>query len=85
MPLAPSGYEFYRNVKDFGAMGDGLADDTVAINQAVASFSRADRTTLRCGQTCGSTTTLGALVYFPIRHPILACFHAMSKLILSPF
>lgn len=67
MPLAPTGYEFYRNVYDFGAMGDGLTDDTIAINQAIASFSKADRTTLRCGQTCGSTTTLGALVYFPVR------------------
>ena len=36
MPLAPSGYQFYRNVKDFGAVGDGIIDDTEAINRAVA-------------------------------------------------
>lgn len=71
-PLAPSGYQFFRNVLDFGAKGDGVTDDTVAINQAVASFSLSDRDTLRCGQTCGSTTTLGALVYFPVRtEPLL--------------
>lgn len=73
MPLAPGGYQFYRNVRDFGATGDGSTDDTVAINQAIASFSLSDRTTLRCGQTCGSTTTLGALVYFPVGNAIFSC------------
>jgi hypothetical protein len=65
MPLAPDGYQFYRNVKDFGAVGDGVTDDTEAINRAVAWYSTSD-STLRCGQTCGSTTVLGALVYFPV-------------------
>ena len=68
MPLAPSGYQFYRNVKDFGAKGDGSTDDTVAINKAVASFGLGETGTLRCGQKCGSTSVLGALVYFPVRH-----------------
>lgn len=31
MPLAPSGYTFFRNVKDFGATGDGSTDDTMAM------------------------------------------------------
>jgi len=26
MPLAPSGYNFFRNVKDFGAKGDGVTE-----------------------------------------------------------
>ena len=31
MPFAPSGYQFYRNVMDFGAVGDGINDDTEGI------------------------------------------------------
>ena len=63
MPLAPSGYEFYRNVQDYGAKGEGITDDTEAINKAVAKYSITD-TTLRYEEECGSTTVLGALVYF---------------------
>jgi glucan 1,3-beta-glucosidase len=59
MPLAPSGYQMYRNVKDFGAVGDGVTDDTEAINNAVSSGNR-------CGEQCGSSTTLGAVIYFPV-------------------
>jgi glucan 1,3-beta-glucosidase len=65
MPFAPSGYQLYRKVKEFGAKGDGVTDDTAAINCAAAAFSSSDLTTLRCGANCGSTTTLGAVVYFP--------------------
>jgi len=34
-------------------------------NRAAATFSASDLTTLRCGAECGSTTMLGAVVYFP--------------------
>lgn len=71
MPFAPSGYEFYRNIKDFGAVGDGVKDDTQAINKAVSAYSPTDLSDIRCGELCGSTTTLGALVYFPVRYMVL--------------
>ncbi|GAB1197984.1 hypothetical protein APSETT444_007290 [Aspergillus pseudonomiae] len=64
-PLAQSGYQFFRNVKDFGAVGDGVTDDTAAINRAVTAFSSSDHTNSRCGKDCGSTSTGGAVVYFP--------------------
>jgi hypothetical protein len=58
MPLAPSNYTFFRNVKEYGASGNGSTDDTIFINKAVTDGNR-------CGNDCGSTSVLGALVYFP--------------------
>ncbi|KAK7692805.1 hypothetical protein QCA50_004439 [Cerrena zonata] len=54
----PSGYQVFRNVKNFGAKGDGNTDDTAAINNAITSGGR-------CGQGCDSTTTQPAIIYFP--------------------
>ncbi|KAF4948483.1 hypothetical protein FSARC_13720 [Fusarium sarcochroum] len=66
-------YKVFRNVKDYGAKGDGSSDDTEAIN---AAFSDGNR----CGKGCDSTTVTPALVYFPpgtyvVSKPILPYYY----------
>ncbi|EHL02584.1 putative Glucan 1,3-beta-glucosidase [Glarea lozoyensis 74030] len=68
-----AGYQIFRNVKDFGARGDGSTDDTAAINAAITLGNR-------CGQGCDSSTTTPALVYFPpgtyiISRPIVQLYY----------
>ena len=51
-------YKIFRNVKELGAKGDGVTDDTDILNKIIADGDR-------CGQGCDSTTTSPALIYFP--------------------
>ena len=53
-----SSYVLWRNVQDYGAKGDGVTDDTDAINNATADGNR-------CGLGCDSQTTAPAIIYFP--------------------
>ncbi|KAI6091191.1 glycoside hydrolase family 55 protein [Hypoxylon rubiginosum] len=52
-------YKVFRNVKDYGAKGDGKTDDAAAIQRAVTDGDD------RCIEKCDSRTTTPALVYFP--------------------
>ena len=54
-----SNYKVFRNVKEFGAIGDGVADDTIAIKNAMTLGNRC------VPGKCNSTTTTPAVVYFP--------------------
>lgn len=69
----PENYKVFRNVKEFGAKGDGITDDTDAINNAISYGNR-------CGRGCDSSTVDPALVYFPsgtylISRPIIQYYY----------
>ena len=73
-------YKIFRNVKDYGAKGDGSSDDTEAINRAISDAEGA--AVQRCGHDpwCDSTTIAPAIVYFPqgtyvVSKPILMFYY----------
>ncbi len=70
---AKASYQVFRNVKDLGAKGDGVTDDTDIINKIIADGNR-------CGQGCDSSTTSPAVIYFPagtymISKPLLQFYY----------
>lgn len=77
----PGAYKVFRNVKEYGARGDGVTDDTDAFNRAISEGSR-------CGPfVCDSSTDSPAVVYVPsgtyiISRPII--FYYMTQLIGNP-
>ncbi|KAF3087237.1 hypothetical protein TWF569_011355 [Orbilia oligospora] len=70
----PQSYQVFRNVKDFGAKGDGVTDDSDAINAAIQAGNR-------CMKGCDSSTTQPGLIYFPsgtylVTKPIIAVYYS---------
>jgi hypothetical protein len=66
-------FKIFRNVQDYGATGNGVTDDTAAINAAISDGGR-------CGAGCDSSTVTPAIVYFPpgtylVSSPLLTYYY----------
>jgi glucan 1,3-beta-glucosidase len=73
MPKAEKEYQVFRDVKKYGATGNGKDDDYGAIQHAIADGNR-------CGAKCNATSIKGAVIYFPpgtyaISRPIIQYYY----------
>ncbi|KAJ7445699.1 exo-beta-1,3-glucanase [Mycena galericulata] len=76
---SPSSYQVFRNVMNFGAKGDGVTDDTNAINAAIGSGDRCAGSN-GLATACNSSTIAPAVVFFPkgtylVSAPIVADYY----------
>ncbi|KAF2828532.1 exo-beta 1,3 glucanase-like protein [Ophiobolus disseminans] len=77
----PGAYKVFRNVRDYGAVGDGVTDDSEAFNRAISDGNR-------CGPwVCQSSTDTPAVVYVPSGTYLIGqkiVFYYMTQLIGNP-